>query len=205
MKCVYSAAPPGEAGDTLGTMENDLNVRNQDLQSGPSRDQSVPDLPAWSFPLSPYPMDAFDFNMTDFADVPPVSALGASLERSPITPLITHDNSPATPPDQTSDESSRSTSNAPPLSTPLLFTRILSDYASSLIKGSCFTPFLHLPKTKNAEPDLPSFPFTTMAICSSTSISLSTDKQFFRRAINEARHRLIGSFVSASPFRLPLI
>jgi hypothetical protein len=34
-----------------------------------------------------------------------------------------------------------------------------------------------------------------MAICSGTGLNLSTDKQFFRRAIDAARHRLIGQFV----------
>ncbi|EXJ86789.1 hypothetical protein A1O3_03743 [Capronia epimyces CBS 606.96] len=35
-----------------------------------------------------------------------------------------------------------------------------------------------------------------MAICSSTAMNLSTDKQFFRRAIDTARHGLIGNFPS---------
>jgi hypothetical protein len=49
---------------------------------------------------------------------------------------------------------------------------------------------------------LASFPFTSMAICSSTSMNLSTDKRFFRRAIEAARHGLILNFVSTPGARL---
>ena len=41
-----------------------------------------------------------------------------------------------------------------------------------------------------------------MAICSSTGLNLSTDKQFFRRAIDAERHRLTGQFVRPTQAQL---
>ncbi|TVY90240.1 hypothetical protein LAWI1_G003684, partial [Lachnellula willkommii] len=128
-----------------------------------------------------------------FANLSPVPHLGSLNENSYVSP-ITHLNSPSTSLTQTSNNSASSPSNTPTLSTPLILTRMLGDYASLLIKSSCFSPFLHLPKVKNVEPDLTSFPFTSMAICSSTAMNLSTDTQFFRRAIDATRHQLIGNF-----------
>ncbi|TVY47228.1 hypothetical protein LOCC1_G002415 [Lachnellula occidentalis] len=196
-KCLYNAPSAVQAGDYLQHMEEASSVRNQSLQTCPlaGSQSSVPELPTWDFPLSPYPLDTFDLNIADFAIASPAPHLGSLNEKSYISP-ITHGTSPSTSLTPTSNDSTSSPSGTPTLSTPLILTRILGDYASSLIKGSCFSPFLHLPKVKNVEPDLASFPFTSMAICSSTSMNLSTDKQFFRRVIDAARHRLIGNFPS---------
>ena len=202
-ECVYSAPSAVQAWHYPEHMEEASSVRNQSPQPCPSagNQSSVPELPTWHFPLSPYPLDTFDLNITDFANVSPVPHPGSLIEKSYISSL-THGNSPSTSLTQTSDDSTRSPSNTSTSSTPLILTRILGDYASLLIKGSCFSPFLHLPKIKNVEPDLTSFPFTSMAICSSTGMNLSTDKQFFRRVIDAARHQLIGNFVSATEAQL---
>jgi len=201
--CHYSALSAVQAWNFPEHMEEASSVRNQSLQSCLSTGSlsSVPELPTWNFPISPYPLDTFDLNIADFANVSPVPHLGSLIERSYTSP-ITHGNSPSTSLTQTSDDSTRSPSNTPMSSTPLILTRILGDYASLLIEGSCFSPFLHLPKVKNVEPDLASFPFTSMAICSSTGMNLSTEKKFFRRAIDAARHGLIGNFVSATEAQL---
>lgn len=202
-RCLYSAPSAVQAWNYPAHMEEASSVRTQSLQSCPlaCSQSSIPELPPWNFPLSPYPLDTFDLNVADFANVSPVPHLGSPIERSYISP-ITHGNSPPTSLTQTSNDSTRSPSNTPTSSTPLILTRILGDYPSLLIKGSCFSPFLHLPKVKNVEPDLASFPFTSMAICSSIGMNLSTDKQFFRRAIDAARHGLIGNFVSAADTHL---
>jgi len=202
-RCLYSAPSAAQDLSHPEHIEEASSVRNQNLQSCPTVDSqsSVPEPLTWNFPLSPFPLDTFDVNISDFANVLPIPHPGSSIENSYISPR-THLNSPATSLTQTSNDSTRSPSNTPTLSTPLILTRMLGDYASLLIKGSCFSPFLHLPKVKNVEPDLTSFPFTSMAICSSTGMNLSTDKQFFRQAIDAARHRLIGNFVSSTKAKL---
>lgn len=200
MKCVYgapSAAVQGWNGNYPEHMAEVLSARKERLQScqDPSIGQSsVPELPNWDFPISRFPPATFDFNIADMANVSPVPHLESLLEKSYISPM-THGHSSSTSLTQTSNNSTGSPSNDSTWSAPLILTSILGDYCSSLTKDSCFSPFLHLPKVKNVEPDLTSFPFTSMAICSSTGLNLSTDKQFFRRAIDAARHRLIGQFV----------
>jgi hypothetical protein len=41
-------------------------------------------------------------------------------------------------------------------------------------------------------------PLTSMAICCGSGISMSDGNRFFRRAMDAARQRLIGSFVRAT-------
>ncbi|TFB02993.1 hypothetical protein CCMA1212_005332 [Trichoderma ghanense] len=196
-RCLYSAQPAVQSWAYPEHVKEASSVQIQGLQSHSSTGSQSPahDFPTWGFPLSPYPLDTLDFNTADFTDVSPVSHLESLIERSYIPPT-THANPPSTSLEQSSNGGTRFPSGPPISSAPLILTRVLGDYASSLIKYSCFAPFLHLPKVKNVEPDLASFPFTSMAICSSTGMNLSTDKQFFRRAIEAARHGLIGNFPS---------
>lgn len=201
MKCVYGAPSAAVKAWNINHPEHMVEVlsaRNESLQScqdpSSSSQSSVPELPNWDILISPFPLNTFDSNSADFGNVSPVPHLESLLEKSYISPM-THGHSSSTSLTQTSNDSTGSQSNNSTSSAPLIFTRILGDYASSLTKDSCFSPFLHLPKVKNVEPDLTSFPFTSMAICSGTGLNLSTDKQFFRRAIDAARHRLIGQFV----------
>ncbi|KAL7821729.1 hypothetical protein V8C26DRAFT_419008 [Trichoderma gracile] len=193
-KCLYSSQPAVQAWSCVENVKEAPGVQIQDVQSHSSQ-SPLHDIPTWSLPLSPYPLDTLDFNTADFTNVSPISHLESLIERSYIPPTC-QGNSPSTPVEQSSNSETRSPSNPPISSTCLILTRVLGDYASSLIKCSCLAPFLHLPRVKSVEPDLASFPFTSMAICSSTSMNLSTDKRFFRRAIEAARHGLIMNFPS---------
>jgi hypothetical protein len=69
------------------------------------------------------------------------------------------------------------------------------------MKGSFFSPFLHLSLYSlysNVVPDMTFLPLTSMAICCGSGINISDGNRFFRRAMDAARQRLIGSFVSAA-------
>ncbi|KAH0489422.1 hypothetical protein TgHK011_009853 [Trichoderma gracile] len=193
-KACDASQPAVQAWSCVENVKEAPGVQIQDVQSHSSQ-SPLHDIPTWSLPLSPYPLDTLDFNTADFTNVSPISHLESLIERSYIPPTC-QGNSPSTPVEQSSNSETRSPSNPPISSTCLILTRVLGDYASSLIKCSCLAPFLHLPRVKSVEPDLASFPFTSMAICSSTSMNLSTDKRFFRRAIEAARHGLIMNFPS---------
>lgn len=201
--CLYSTRPAVQAWSHPEHVKEASSTQIQGLQSysSASSQSPAPNLPTWSFPLSPNPLDTLDFDTAYFSNICPISALESLVERSNI-PTATHGNPSSTSLTQTSNDGTKSPSNPPISSAPLIIIRVLGDYASSLAKCSCLAPFSHLPKVRNVEPDLASFPFTSMAICSSAGMNLSTDKQFFRRAIEAARHGLIVNFVSAPEARL---
>lgn len=86
--------------------------------------------------------------------------------------------------------------------------RVLSEYPSLLMKGSFLSPFLHLSLYSlysNIVPDMSFLPQTAMAICCSGGITIPGSNRFFRRAIDAARQRLIGSFVRTVPPYLAII
>lgn len=100
-----------------------------------------------------------------------------------------------------SNNSTRSSATSPSSSTLFSVVHILNEYASLLTKDYFSSPFLHhslYSQYSSANPDLTILPLTSMAICCASSIKLSAEKGFFRRAMDAARERLIGNFVSAS-------
>lgn len=185
-KCVYatSSAAPDQA-----KRNETMNGLNLD-----SYDQPFElDLSGFDFSASSFPSDLFDTSMTEVPD--PLPAAEPATAELPIS-------GPAgsTPSNRLPRHSSAEFDGCPiadPSSPTGQLIRVLGGYAPLLTKRAFFSPFVHLsqyPLNGNAEPDLTSFPQTSMAICSSSGISLSADKQFFRRAMLAARQRLIDDF-----------
>ncbi|KAH8585439.1 hypothetical protein B0O99DRAFT_587368 [Bisporella sp. PMI_857] len=178
------------------------------------------DLPAWDFSASSYSLESFDMTMAELANPSPVK--GSSFNALQSTMI--HESPDFPPPGQTlslspasrgipalpplappsSDSSSSaatppSPSTPPPPSTSLTLVRALSKYPALLMKGSFFSPFLHLSLYSlysNVVPDMTFLPQTSMAICCSSGINMSDSNRFFRRAMDAARQRLIGGFSS---------
>ena len=196
-QCVYttlSRAPDQE--------ERTENLNSINLASNQSLEF---DLSGFDFSTSSFPSDFFDTTMTGVPG--PLSASGSAIvetsinepleltssDRLPRRLSAEPDNDPildpfSLPPNDTA---------MPPSSPTCQIVRVLGGYAPLLTKGSFFSPFVHLsqyPLNGNNEPDLTSFPQTSMAICSSSGINLSTNQQFFRRAMLAARQRLIDDF-----------
>ena len=199
-QCVYTASSgaPDQEGQT--EIMNSLNLAssNQSLEF---------DLSGFDFSASSLPLDFFDTTMTEVS-APFLASGPAIVEPSTDKP------SESTSCDSLPHQLSAEPDNGPILdsfslpskdtdwypSSPLCqIVRVLGGYAPLLTKGSFFSPFVHLsqhPLNGNNEPDLTSFPQTSMAICSSSGINLSTEKQFFKRAMLAARQRLIDDFPS---------
>lgn len=199
-QCVYTTLSDAPDQEARTGIINSLNLAsaNQSLEF---------DLSGFDFPDSSFPSDFFDTTMTEVPG--PFSALGpATVKPSINEPLQLTPSDPL--PRQSSAEGDNGSilnafSLAPsdtarsPSSPTCQIVRVLGGYAPLLTKGSFFSPFVHLsqyPLNGNSEPDLTSFPQTSMAICSSSAINLSTDPQFFRRAMLAARQRLIEDFPS---------
>ena len=174
------------------------------------------ELPAWDFSSSPYSLETFDMNLADLAN-PAVTLPGFTVTQPSMvqeSPDLTPSSqalslSPASrgvlAPVPPSSDSARSAATHPSSSSSLALIRILSEYPSLLMKGSFFSPFLHLSLYSlysNVVPDMTFLPLTSMAICCGSGINNSDSNRFFRRAMDAARQRLIGSFVSAAEAEL---
>ncbi|KFY95108.1 hypothetical protein V498_03517 [Pseudogymnoascus sp. VKM F-4517 (FW-2822)] len=169
------------------------------------------DLPAWDFSASPYSLESFDMTMQALANPPPVTLPGFTTtqpslgpERPEFTPSTTERShlvaSKAKLALPLSTQSLGDTSSASTLQTSsssITLARIISEYPSLLLKGSFVSPFLHLSLYSlysNVVPDMTYLPQTSMAICCGGGLNISENKRFFRRALDAARQRLIGSY-----------
>lgn len=167
------------------------------------------ELPTWDFSASPYRLDTFDMDFQ--ASLPGFAATQPSIahetrELFPANQMLslssssrdTQGNVPLAP---YSSDMASSPGTPSSSSNSLTLVRVLGTYPSLLMKGSFSSPILHLSMYSlysNVVPDMTFLPQTSMAICCGSGINLSEGNRFFRRAIDAARQRLIGSFVSAT-------
>ncbi|KAK9320898.1 hypothetical protein V1517DRAFT_340336 [Lipomyces orientalis] len=225
IQCVYAASSGAPAPDDSEQRRDAADAADSNLQSSSSRignfavsSQSFDlDLPAWYFPASPYSLETSDVAMADLAKFPPVTLPGFTATQ----PSMVHVSPDFTPSNQTlwlspasrgisapaplasssSDgvSSASSAATPPSPSTSLAIVRVLGEYPSLLMKGSFVSPILHLSLYSlysNVVPDMTYLPLTSMAICCGSGINFPDGNRFFRRAMDAARERLIGSFPS---------
>lgn len=217
--CVYAASSVAPTSDHSERWNEPTDDPNPSIQLPPSEivnpAQSSqllePDLLAWDFSASSYGLESFDLALADLTNTSP-----AAPQSFTATEPSTNERSEYTPPSQVFSEPLGSGGITPLtpssiqsagftmtlLSSPSLFAlvRALSVYPSLLRKGSFRSPFLHsslYSLYNSTEADMAYLPLTSMAICCGSGINVSADKRFVRRAINAARERLIGTFVSA--------
>ncbi|KFY49031.1 hypothetical protein V495_00797 [Pseudogymnoascus sp. VKM F-4514 (FW-929)] len=170
------------------------------------------DLPTWDFSASPYSLDSFDMTMQALANPPPVTLPGFTATQpsvapkspgfTPFSPEPSHLVASKTKPApslsmQSSGDTMSSASTPQSFSSSIALARIISEYPSLLMKGSFVSPFLHLSLYSlysNVVPDMTYIPQTSMAICCGGGLNFSENKRFFRRALDAARQRLIGSY-----------
>lgn len=221
--CIYITAPAASTSDHSEQRSETADILGSNLESSSSSTASLTtssqpfdlELATWDFSPSSYPLEAFDMTLTDLPNsslIPRQGATGTelSMHGSPEFPSSSQalSQSPTpmripvpTPLVPTSSNSTRSSAKSPSSSAAFDVVHILSEYASLLTKDYFSSPFLHqslYSQYSSANPDMTILPLTSMAICCASSISLSAEKGFFRRAMDAARERLIGSFVSAS-------
>ncbi len=223
-QCVYTVSSAFSTPDQSEQRNEAVDTPNSSLQSSSSRmwnsaTSTEPfelELPAWDFSTSPYSLEPFEMNLADLAN-PAVTLPGftvtqpSMVQESPdstpsgqsLSLLPASRGVPAPPPP--SSDSASSAATHPSSSTSLALVRIVSEYPSLLMKGSFFSPFLHLSLYSlysNVVPDMTFLPLTSMAICCGSGINISGSNRFFRRAMDAARQRLIGNFVSPAEAEL---
>lgn len=217
IQCVYSTSPTASTVDHSGPPREAAENSSSALQP-PSRlanpaNLGQPfelDLPSWDFSASSYSLENFEMTMADLERPLPAAVSSFTLMQPPIA----HDSREITPSSQTlhlsattsgissfapPSSDNASSSAVPSSSTSVGLIRVLSEYPSLLMKESFFSPFLHFSQYSlynNIVPDMTFLPQTAMAICCSSGINRSDNNRFFRRAIDAARERVIGSFVS---------
>jgi hypothetical protein len=185
------------------------------------------DLAAWDLSAPPSSLDAFDISMAEYSNqgldantfdaaqalmldenmmftgspsggMPVITSMTKSSSGSAGTPV----SMPVFAPTATSASSTAISAASPSPSFGSQFLiRVLSDYPSLLMKGSFSSPILHLSMYalySNIVPDMTYLPQTSMAICCGSGLKNPDTNRFFRRAIDAAKQRLIGSFVSGS-------
>ncbi|KAH8664798.1 hypothetical protein BGZ61DRAFT_366880 [Ilyonectria robusta] len=215
IQCVYSISPTASTVDHSGPPREAAENSSSALQP-PSRlanpaNLGQPfelDLPAWDFSASSYSLENFEMTMADLERPLPAAVSSFTLMQPPIA----HDSREITPSSQTlhlsattsgissfapPSSDNASSSAVPSSSTSVGLIRVLSEYPSLLMKESFFSPFLHFSQYSlynNIVPDMTFLPQTAMAICCSSGINRSDNNRFFRRAIDAARERVIGSF-----------
>ncbi|KAL6894778.1 hypothetical protein GGI43DRAFT_132172 [Trichoderma evansii] len=219
--CVYVTFAPASTSDHSEQRSKAADVSSSNLQSSSSRTGPLTtssqafdlELAAWDFSSSSYPLESFDMALADISNSslitrqgftgtelsmhpsPEFSSSSQALSRSP-TSMGNPVPAPLAP---SSSNSTRSSATSPSSSTLFSMVHILNEYASLLTRDSFSSPFLHhslYSQYSSANPDLTILPLTSMAICCASSIKLSAEKGFFRRAMDAARERLIGSFPS---------
>jgi hypothetical protein len=203
--CVYATsseqpspaanAPP--SSHNLSSSEMDFVGSNQQF-----------DLPARDCSRDLYCLDNFDMTMAEILNAPLDTRNNFDLDTMPA--LMLDDDMPSTntsssaipiptPISLYSNSSASSVASPASFVIPQSLMLVLSDYPSILMKGSFSTPILHLSMYalySNIVPDMTFLPQTSMAICCGSGLSNPDTNRFFRRAMNAAQQRLIGSFVS---------
>ncbi|KAL3422093.1 hypothetical protein PVAG01_06249 [Phlyctema vagabunda] len=210
-ECVYIAPVAsavdhlGHPGDVAGISHSDPRASSAPIgdaeSSGPIFDL---ELPTWDFSANPYSLNSFDPTQADLSDVP---LLGFNAPQSPsnqeaVVPASSTQmrfiSSSSKAPLAISSNGSTGSTPAPQTSSiSFKLASVLSEYPSLLIKDSFLSPFPHLAMYSlydNIGPDMSLLPLTSMAICCGAGIHASSGKQFFRRAMEAARQRLIGCF-----------
>jgi hypothetical protein len=223
-QCVYAVSSAFSTPDQSKRRSEAADTPHSSPRSSPSRvgnsatstDPFELELPAWDFSTSPYSLETFDMNLADLAN-PAVTLPGftvtqpSMIQESPdftstsqaLSLSLASRGVPAPAPP--SRDSASSAATHPSSSTSLALVRIVSEYPSLLMKGSFLSPFLHLSLYSlysNVVPDMTFLPLTSMAICCGSGINISDSNRFFRRAMDAARQRLIGSFVGAAEAEL---
>ncbi|KAH8804514.1 C6 zinc finger domain protein [Xylogone sp. PMI_703] len=168
------------------------------------------EIPAWDFGTT-YGFESLDSALEDMGKPPAVTlpdftATQPSMihEHPEFTPstqmmLLSSSSSGYSIPTSLTPSSSDSASfiATPPSSlTSFSPVRMLCRYPSLLAKGSFVSPFLHysMYALYSNIPDMTFLPSTSMAICCGSGINMSHCNRFFRRAMDAARQRLIGTF-----------
>ncbi|KAH8125324.1 hypothetical protein LI328DRAFT_167445 [Trichoderma asperelloides] len=217
--CVYVTSPTASTSGHSEQRNEAAETPNSNLQPrmGPLATSNQPfdlELAAWDFSSSSYPLGSFDMALAEIPNsslIPRQGFTGTelSVHRSPefsssIQALSQPPASMGVPVSMplaasSSNNTRSSAASSPSSSAPFSVVHILSEYASLLTKSYFSSPFLHhsqYSQYSSADPDMTILPLTAMAICCASSISLSAEKTFFRRAMDAARERLIGSFPS---------
>lgn len=223
-QCMYAVSSAFSTPDQSEQRREAADTTHSSLQSNSSRmgnsaTSTEPfelEMPTWDFPTSPYSLENFDINLVDLANpavtlpgftITQPSMLQESPDFTPSSQALSFSPAPmgipaSVPP---STDSASSAATRPSYSTSLALIQMVSEYPSLLMKGSFFSPFLHLSLYSlysNVVPDMTFLPLTSMAICCGSGINISGSNRFFRRAMDAARQRLIGSFVSAAEAEL---
>lgn len=173
-----------------------------------SQTSQLTNPPAWDFSAPLYPWDDFDMMMAGVATTPLDQGTSFDAPQSLIidetmglTNTLSKSTPVMTPTTSSLDGSTSSTSSPLSASSPHSLVRALSNYSTLLMKGSFSTPILHMSMYalySNIVPDMTYLPETSMAICCGNGLNNPDVNRFFRRALDAARQRLIGSFVSAT-------
>lgn len=166
--------------------------------------------PTWDFSTHSYSLDldAFDMTMAELSN-PPLDTCTSFDATQPLiidestafTNTLSSSMLVMTPTTSSSNGSASSITSLPLSSAPYSLVHILSDYPTLLMKGSFSTPILHMSMYalySNIVPDMTYLPHTSMAICCGNGLNSPDTNRFFRRALDAAQQRLIGSFVSAT-------
>jgi hypothetical protein len=203
--CIYatSSEQRSELADTLPSSQNS-NSSQMDFAASSQQF----DLPAWDFSAPSYSMDAFDMTMAELSN-PPLETRTSFDATQPliIDKSIVFTNTPSsgmpamTPIASSSNGSASSIASSSTSLAPYSLIRLLSDYPTLLMKGSFSTPILHMSMYalySNMVPDMTYLPQTSMATCCGSGLNSPDTNRFFRRAMDAAQQRLIGSFVSAA-------
>lgn len=222
INCVYAAPsalpthdqPEGGNVDEVNfTTRPDLPPPSPDLRDlASSTEFFTLDLPAWDLSTSPYRFEPFDINLAN-TPLPAVTLAATTVG----TPPRVQDGRDVTPSGQTS--SSTPPYKGIPLATPpstgdagsvgaqrplpasLALVQLISQYPALLMKGSFLSPLLHsslYALYSYVVPDMTLLPHTSMAICCASGLHHSDSSRFSKRAMDAARQRMIGSFVSGA-------
>lgn len=225
-QCVYAVSSAFSTPVQSQQQKEVADTAHSGLQSSSSRMGTVTsiepfelDLPTWDFSTSPFSLGTFDMHPSDIEN----SAVTLS-EFTVTQPAMAQESPGFTPfsqalsllpasrgfsaPTAPSSNNANTTVAHPPSPTSIALLRTVSQYPSLLMKGSFFSPFLHFSMYSlysNVVPDMTFLPQTSMAICCASGINIPDSNRFFRRAMDAARQRLIGSFVSTAEAQLMLI
>ena len=202
--CIYATSSE-QRSEPADTPPSSHNSTSSQMDFAASSQQF--DLPAWDFSTPSYSMDALDMTMAELSNPP----LDTRTRFDATQPLIINESMvftnipssgmPVMTPFASSSNGSASSIASPPSSAPYSLVRVLSDYPTLLMKGSFTTPILHMSMYalySNIVPDMTYLPQTSMATCCGSGLNSPDTNRFFRRAMDAAQQRLIGSFVSAA-------